>query len=51
MNAQGDPGNSPSIHAASCGRKQALENEFRQTSADIAIVMKQSKLADLLTGK
>ena len=63
VNAPGDLGNTPLHHAASrglleiakkliaSGAKVRLKNEFDQTPADIAGLMKQNKLAELLTGK
>ncbi len=63
VNAQGDLGYTALHHAASrglldiarkliaSGADTGLKNEFGQTSADLAILMKRGKLADLLTGK
>jgi len=63
VNAQGDLGNTPLHHAASrglleiaktlvaSGAKAGLKNEFGHAPADIANIMKKSKLAEVLTGK
>jgi len=63
VNAQGDLGNTPLHHAASrgllaittkliaSGANTHLKNEFGQTPADIAVLMKQSRIAALLKAK